>query len=201
MLRRTNDELQVQVAKLRELYDILRTRDDNDALQILRLMKNMDDPIQVLSVVSAGVALAGFSGPSQSQPSMPTRGYDFSQSRREQTSNASWTNVANAEVVAHLIDIFFSSDHAFPMAFIDKECFMADMQRQSRQGSKYCSQLLVNAICAVSCVRGINLEAMSSCTTYLRTVCSSINQKPCTGSYDAARPVPSGGQTFAGPGG
>lgn len=152
-LRRRHDELVAQNAQLMELYNTLRTRPEADAQEILRRIRATDDLDQALQLIRAGVTLAGIRGPQQGAEQ------SVSQPRRPGNSQCSrshpWTNVAAADdgLVQELIDLFLSDDHPYFLAFIEKECFLSDFHYGNRHGVKYCSQLLVNAICAVSCVR------------------------------------------------
>lgn len=164
-LRRRHDELVTQNAQLMELYNTLRTRPESDAQEILKRIRATDDLNQVLQLIRAGVTLAGILGPQQTeeQSASISRGTAGSQYSRSHP----WTNVAGADdgIVQELIDSFLSDDHPYYLAFIDKECFLSDFRFGNRHGVKYCSQLLVNAICAVSCVR--SKPTMSECALVL----------------------------------
>lgn len=61
--------------------------------------------------------------------------------------------------MSQLIADFFASDrlHFYPP--IDRESFLEDMGKADVTGGKYCSPLLVNAICAHRCV-GFNSKCI-----------------------------------------
>lgn len=60
----------------------------------------------------------------------------------------SWTRVTrDSEFINHLMELYFCWQHPFYVLF-SKECFLHDMIRGR---SKYCSQLLMNALLACAC--------------------------------------------------
>lgn len=60
----------------------------------------------------------------------------------------SWTRVTrDTEFLNHLMELYFCWQHPFYVLF-SKECFLHDM---ARGRSKYCSQLLMNALLACAC--------------------------------------------------
>lgn len=63
-----------------------------------------------------------------------------------------WTTTGGIEIVAELLAIFFAEENPFPLGFIDRDCFLEDMRNGDGRSTKYCSKLLVNAICAISSV-------------------------------------------------
>jgi hypothetical protein len=63
-----------------------------------------------------------------------------------------WTAVAGDGLVSELISSFFAYDNCFYLPFIDRECFLHDMQAGDTNKADFCSPLLVNAICALRCV-------------------------------------------------
>ena len=62
-----------------------------------------------------------------------------------------WTSVAGDGIVSDLISAFFRWDDSFIYPFIDRALFFRDM-KLAELGSRYCSPLLVNAICATRAV-------------------------------------------------
>lgn len=64
-----------------------------------------------------------------------------------------WTTLANDDVVSDLITSFFLLDATFFLAFVEQEAFLEDMRSCSPKTARYCSPVLVNAICALRCVR------------------------------------------------
>ena len=64
-----------------------------------------------------------------------------------------WTDVAEDNVVSHLLSIYFAWDQPF-VAIVDKIAFLHDMKHSvfNPKGPGACSPLLVNAILAEACV-------------------------------------------------
>lgn len=153
MLRRKNSEMQTQVSNYEELYQILHTRSEADARAIFLRMRTTKDPYELLDTIKAGDLLvdSGFlPTPSRNSP------LKTPMARRPEHSNElsalPWTTVAGHEIVQDLVAIFLNEGHPFPLAFIDKDCFLTDMRAGIPSEAKSCSPLLVNAVCAVSCV-------------------------------------------------
>jgi hypothetical protein len=63
-----------------------------------------------------------------------------------------WTIVADDGIVSELISGFFEVDHLYYIPAIDRDTFLDDMEKANIREAKYCSPLLVNAICAYRCV-------------------------------------------------
>jgi hypothetical protein len=63
-----------------------------------------------------------------------------------------WTIVAGDGIVSELITEFFANDHLYFFPPIDRMAFLGDMQKADIENARYCSPLLVNAICAHRCV-------------------------------------------------
>ncbi|GKT81471.1 C6 transcription factor [Colletotrichum tofieldiae] len=64
-----------------------------------------------------------------------------------------WTDLADDAVVSELMAGFFQWDEPFVLAFVDQKSFLEDMRQCSPETARYCSPLLVNAICALRSVR------------------------------------------------
>lgn len=158
MLRRRNDDLQNQVSQLGELYEILRTRNEADAQDIFKRMRTDDSPQRVLEMIKASDLLV--SPRSRTAGAATSGGQDLEALHLRASSDSAqhpptfrWTAIAEESIVQELIEIFFAHDHPFPLGYIDKECFLSDMQAGNVHDAKYCSSALVNAICAICAVR------------------------------------------------
>lgn len=64
-----------------------------------------------------------------------------------------WTDVAGDGLVSELISSFFHWDNAFCFPFIDKSSFLQGLNKADTNDLDSCSPCLVNAICAIRCVR------------------------------------------------
>ncbi|KAK5659980.1 hypothetical protein OQA88_13445 [Cercophora sp. LCS_1] len=60
-----------------------------------------------------------------------------------------WTSVAGDGIVSSLLSAFFKWDEPFSYAYVVRDLFVSDMRHSKPSQAKYCSPLLVNALCAV----------------------------------------------------
>jgi hypothetical protein len=63
-----------------------------------------------------------------------------------------WTSVAGDGIVSSLISAFFKWDEPFAYAYVVRDLFVSDMREGIPSRAKYCSPLLVNALCAARSV-------------------------------------------------
>jgi hypothetical protein len=146
-----------------------------DLNEIIRRLRLHDDVSTILSSIQSGSLLQVLS----------TRDYEFTlgieadYSSREQmfglvkgagthsagrapdahtplVNQQPWTSVSNDfEFIEHLLSLYFSWQHPFFQSFPEK-LFREDMVTG---GTKYCSRLLVNALCATGCLLSRRPEA------------------------------------------
>lgn len=139
--------------QLRELYSYLVSCPQQDVYEILRRMRATNDPIAILHDVKQAEILIPNPGPEHANKS------PLSLLEAESLENSyikaparPWTMVAGDGIVSNLISSFFSNDHNYLVPFVHRGSFLKDMRSQSFQEARYCSPLLVNAICALKCV-------------------------------------------------
>ncbi|KAM4062338.1 fungal zn(2)-Cys(6) binuclear cluster domain-containing protein [Hirsutella rhossiliensis] len=144
--------------QIRELYGHLQSRPWEEAIEILRRIRETSDPLEVARLVRAGDLLlsrpvrgdgsAAVAGPHEVTAPYPGSAVPCVAS--------SWTAIADRDTVRSLVDIFFERDQWFLMPFIDRDVFLRDMQEppERPQHRPFCSALLVNAICALAAGHG-----------------------------------------------
>ncbi|POR32982.1 Uncharacterized protein TPAR_06825 [Tolypocladium paradoxum] len=140
--------------QLRELYTFLRTRPWGEALEILRRVRESEDPLAVLRFVKDGDLLlqAKLPSPLDASDDDPPDPSALERSDRDvggvssraRRAPSAWTTVADEDTVAELIGIFFDRDQSFLMPFIDRGVLLADMQAHAERplAGQFCSMLL-----------------------------------------------------------
>jgi hypothetical protein len=133
---------------MKELLTMLRQRPQIEACEIYKRIRASSDPLTVLRDTKAADLLL----PS---PVLSASDLEIQALEAEAVANSPfavpaspWTTVAGDGIVSDLISSFFQWDDAFLCPFIDADHLIEDMRSRDIQASKYCSPLLVNAICA-----------------------------------------------------
>ncbi|KAG5979306.1 hypothetical protein E4U54_006951 [Claviceps lovelessii] len=67
------------------------------------------------------------------------------------TEPFAWTTVAPGDVVCHLVSQYFILERPVLLPSIHYQSFTEEMNKGDRTSEVYCSDLLVNAICAHQC--------------------------------------------------
>ncbi|KAJ6439385.1 hypothetical protein O9K51_07270 [Purpureocillium lavendulum] len=144
--------------QLRELYSHLHSRPWEEAVEILRRIRETADALEVARLVRAGDLLLKRSLPDEGSDAIDgPRGASAASPGRAPFSIVSpWTTVTDRDTVYSLINIFFERDQRFLMPFVDRDMFLRDIQLPPKPGQngRFCSALLVNAICAITACRG-----------------------------------------------
>jgi hypothetical protein len=115
-------------------------------------MRTSDDPIALLQSVENGADIL----PNPSNYSAGDKRLDEIDATALlnsyiQVPARPWTCIANDGLVSDLISSFFTWDR-FLYPFVHQQAFLQEMRFASAQEAKYCSPLLVNAICALRSV-------------------------------------------------
>lgn len=153
-LKRKYDVAQDELDCLRELYGYLRTRPEADALQILRQIRNAPDAFEALRFIQQGSLLLQLgTNPERLDTKMRLVDADALLNSRIKVHAAPWTSVAGDGIVSHLLTQLFHREQPFILPFLDEECILADMASGDIVNAKFCSPLLVNAMCAFGAVR------------------------------------------------
>lgn len=135
---------------------LFHNRSQQDAYQVVDRIRATSNPIEVLSLIKQADLLL---------PNPPADVHHDSQLDRldAESLNASyikvparpWTMIAGNGIVSELVSAFFANDHGCLTPFIHQAAFLEDMRSQSVQEARYCCPALVNAICALKCVRNL----------------------------------------------
>lgn len=140
---------------------ISHVEDENGALS--RTSPSPSDSSRYSSSASAnGVAVP----PGSDSPSLHNRwsNYVLSHLQGVQLADNRWTTVTDdSELIAHLLSLYFVWEHPI-FTLIDRDLFLEDLVAERRR-STFCSDLLVNAILALACVRYHSVPPQNtSCT-------------------------------------
>lgn len=170
-LKRRQVELKTEVDDLRDLFSLLQTRPEQDALEIFRRIRANPtaDVHSVVDFVRSGDLLLQNAALSTATAA----GLDDPQALRVDDRAAEqpyairvparpWTTIAGDGLVSELVGSFFAWDAIFWLPFIDRTCFIADMRAGNPAEAKYCSPLLVHAMCALRCSTSPRAKTLSA---------------------------------------
>jgi len=155
-MRRKNEALQAEVDRLRELLtpdrSITKTKPLENDQQLL-------EPANVEDVATVPEDDGIPSQPYGTDIRHETLAFDLENLDVAALSKSTfqvrarpWTTLANDGLVSELLSSFFASDGCFYLSFVDQQYFLDDMEVGDIGMAKFCSPLLVNAICALRCV-------------------------------------------------
>jgi hypothetical protein len=155
-MRRKNDALQAEVYRLRELLTHGRS------ITKIEPLENDQQLLEPANVKDVATTPEDDSIPSQPYATdirdetlafaLETLDAAALDESTFQVHARPWTTLANDGLVSELLSSFFASDGCFYLSFIDQQYFLDDMEAGDIDNAKLCSQLLVNAICALRCV-------------------------------------------------
>jgi len=156
-LKARHDTLSNEVDQLRELIFAIRTRPEIEAQEIFRRLRVTSDPLDVVRSLRDGDLLLQHSTPTPvADPLTPGQLEQLDLSALEASTikvpARPWTLLAGDGLVSELVSSFFELDAIFRFPFVDRKCFIADMQAGDVARAQYCSPLLVMAICALRSV-------------------------------------------------
>ncbi|OHX00914.1 C6 transcription factor, partial [Colletotrichum incanum] len=154
-IRKRKEELERENTDLHEFLHSLHLRPEGEAVEIFKRFRISGDAIQVLDFVRRGDSfLQGVNFDTTPRDVMLTNpdGADRSAGLLKVPAKP-WTDLANDSIVSELITGFFQWDEPALLAFVDQKSFLEDMRQSSLETARYCSPLLVNAICALRSVR------------------------------------------------
>lgn len=155
-IRKRKEELERENDDLHQFLRSLYSRPEEEAIEIFKRLRMSGDALQVLDFVRSGDLLQRLHVGKSASPREPalTNADDLDRPIGLLKVPAKpWTDLANDGLVSELITSFFTWDEPFLLAFVDQESFLEDMRKCSPETTIYCSPLLVNAICALRCVR------------------------------------------------
>lgn len=142
--------------KLRRLYDLLHSRPELEAAEIFQLLRTTKDPLLLLQFLEESVLpvqMPAEHDVAHRDPRVEKVDAGFLANSALKVHARPWTTVAGDGLVSDLITSFFMWDSTFYFSFVDMQRFLADMAQGCPEEAKYCSPLLVNAIC---CIRSVS---------------------------------------------
>ncbi|KZL77418.1 C6 transcription factor [Colletotrichum tofieldiae] len=150
-LKRKANDLETENAQYRDLFRMVCTKSEDEAKEIFRRIRVSGDPIRVLeSIRQAEILLPS--------PTTNDRVHDSRLAKINEKALQNslirvpakpWTTVADDGLVSELVTDFFSWENASCFPAIEQSLFVEDMRAGSIKRAKWCSPILVNAVCAI----------------------------------------------------
>ncbi|KAH7122183.1 hypothetical protein B0J13DRAFT_157389 [Dactylonectria estremocensis] len=152
-LKRKHNHLEIENADYRELLTLLRDKPALEADDILRRVRESRFPLRVFQAFKQAELLI-------SDPSSNERLGNAQLTRLDESSlyisaikvhARPWTTVIDDGLMSELITNLFIWDCVYCFPCLDRVAFVEDMASGDVKKAKWCSPLLVNAICALRC--------------------------------------------------
>ncbi|KAM4057836.1 C6 transcription factor [Hirsutella rhossiliensis] len=151
-LKKKHGALEGENGKYKELLTLLRTKPDDEAHEILRRIRSADEPLLVLVEIRHAELLLAEPSPTSERASHDDRLLRLDQEAHDSSvikvPAKPWTVVADDGLVSELITEYFTWDHAYLLPSVDRDVFLQEMRGRDPSTARWCSPLLVNAICA-----------------------------------------------------
>lgn len=175
-LRLRNEHLQSEVDRLRALLGSIRNGSEAEAEKSYQQLRATSIPQHLnRSIGDSTYPLArngSMSGMHESVSIFDELDLGAKMNCKNKVHARPWTTLAGDDLVSELVSAFFVYDHCFRIPFVDQDCFLNDMRAGDITRAKFCSPLLVNAICALRCVSAGTRQQGNSLTesaiAYLR---------------------------------
>ncbi|KAF0329559.1 C6 transcription factor [Colletotrichum asianum] len=150
-LKRKANVLENENAQYRDLFRMVCSKTEDEAQEIFRRIRVSGDPLKVLeSIRQAEILLPS---PAANERVSDSRLAKLNDKAMENSlirvPAKPWTAIADDGLVSELITDFFSWENASAFPAVDRDLFVADMRAANVKKAKYCSPILVNAICAL----------------------------------------------------
>ncbi|KAJ0281155.1 hypothetical protein CBS470a_008456 [Colletotrichum nupharicola] len=154
-LKRKANVLENENAQYRDLFRMVCSKTEDEAQEIFRRIRVSGDPLKVLeSIRQAEILLPS---PAANERVSDSRLAKLNDKAMENSlirvPAKPWTAIADDGLVSELITDFFSWENASAFPAVDRDLFVADMRAGNVKKAKYCSPILVNAICALRSVK------------------------------------------------
>ncbi|WQF79439.1 Putative zn(2)Cys(6) fungal-type DNA-binding domain-containing protein [Colletotrichum destructivum] len=150
-LKRKANVLEVENAQYRDLFRMVCTKTEDEAKEIFRRIRVSGDPLRVLeSIRQAEILLPTLSTNDRLHDSRLAKINEKAlENSPIRVPAKPWTTVVDDGLVSELIADFFIWDNVSCFPAIEQTVFVDDMRAGSIKQAKWCSPVLVNAICAV----------------------------------------------------
>ena len=155
-MKRKHDKLKSGTSSMDELYNYIHLMPEAAVASVVQKIRSSDNPMSVISFIRHGdpVYQQLLMTPDEESTQVQVRSLDADalQNSRLQLPARPWTIVAGNGIVSHLISNFFDREYSCLEPFVNELAFVTDMVAGEVTKAKYCSPLLVNALCALSAV-------------------------------------------------
>jgi hypothetical protein len=155
-IKRKASSLEEENHQLHTLFAYIRTRPPDDVAEIVKRIRNSSDLIEVLRFAQDGdLSLQQRLQRKLPDPRTIRIEADSLQGTGLRLPARPWTAVAGDGIVSDLVSRFFDIDQPFYCAMVDHSAFVFDMRASDTAVARYCSPMLVNAICALGAVSNL----------------------------------------------
>jgi hypothetical protein len=157
-LKRKHNAVEQEVQDLRLIYDLIRNRSEQEAYEIFKRIRQTSDPLELLRFVKEADMLLSTVTPTSipesgsPDPRVQKLDADALEKSPIKVSALPWTTVAGDGIVSELLSEYFTYENIFLFPAIHQEEFLRDINERNPKKARYCSSLLVNAMCAQRCV-------------------------------------------------
>ena len=154
-LKRKYNDLQNDNDRYRGLYEFIRRRPASEAQVIFNRIRASQNPLEVFrSIQDADLLLFRTPSdmPGEVDPRLQKIDQEALQKAPIKVHAGPWTRVAGDGIVSELISAFFEVESLYFFASVYRDAFVHDMNQCEPHQAKYCSPLLVNAMCGFRCV-------------------------------------------------
>ncbi|KAH7156707.1 hypothetical protein EDB81DRAFT_398435 [Dactylonectria macrodidyma] len=152
-LKRKHNHLELENADYRELFILLRDKPALEADDVLRRVRGSHFPLRVFQAFKQGEVLIPNPGSNERSGNAQLSRLDLSSLYISaiKVHARPWTTVIDDGLLSELITNLFIWDSVYCFPCLDRVAFVEDMAAGDVQKAKWCSPLLVNAICALRC--------------------------------------------------
>lgn len=155
-IKRKASFLEDENQQLHTLFAYIRTRPPDDVSEIIKRIRNSSDLLEVLRFARDGdLSLQQRLQRKLPDPRMIRVNAESLQETNLRLPARPWTAVAGNGIVSDLVSRFFDIDQPFFCAMVDHSAFVSDVRASDPESARYCSPMLVNAICALGAVSDI----------------------------------------------
>ena len=155
-MKRKNASLENDKQRMQDLFGYIRNRPPQEVDEIVKRIRNSTDISDVLRFIEEGDILQEQKLQDKCSDSRKSRiDADALRASRLKVPARPWTNVAGDGLVSNLVSSFLDAEQPYSCPMLDPEAFISDMTAADVAKARYCSPLLVNAMCAVGAVSGI----------------------------------------------
>jgi hypothetical protein len=152
-IKRKASSLEEENHQLHTLFAYIRTRPPDEVAEIVKRIRNSSNLLEVLRFAQDGdLTLQQRLQRKLPDPRMIRPEAHSLQDNGFRVPARPWTAVAGDGIVSDLVSRFFDIDQPFYCAMVDHSALVSDMRASDTAVARYCSPILVNAICALGAV-------------------------------------------------